>query len=172
MWPPTFTGRSAPTPVRHNQVPEVAWRAGLDLNPLQVTSEVDVRWLHCLVWPDEAGRGERLSAAVETARRDPPPVYRGDLLTDLPDLVAKAPRDATVVVFHTAVLGYVGPPDRAEFAKTVSRLGVTWLSNESPGVLPGTLADGRYGRDFLLVRDGTEPVAVTDAHGTWVQWLG
>jgi hypothetical protein len=155
-----------------DRVPEVAWRAGLDLNPLQVTSEDDVRWLHCLVWPDEAGREERLSAAVESARRDPPPVYRGDLLTDLPDLVAKAPRDATVVVFHTAVLGYVRPPDRAEFAKTVSQLGVTWLSNESPGVLAGTSADGRHGRDFLLVRDGTDQVAVTDAHGTWVRWLG
>jgi hypothetical protein len=155
-----------------DRVPEVVWRAGLDLNPLQVTSEDDVRWLHCLVWPDEAGREERLSAAVETARRDPPPVYRGDLLTDLPGLVAEAPRDATVVVFHTAVLAYVRPPDRAEFAETVSQLGVTWLSNESPGVLPGTSADGCHGHDFLLVRDGTDPIAVTDAHGTWVEWLG
>jgi Uncharacterized protein conserved in bacteria (DUF2332) len=24
----------------------------------------------------------------------------------------------------------------------------------------------------ILVRDGTEPVAVTDSHGTWVEWLG
>ncbi len=154
-----------------DRVPEVAWRVGLDLNPLDVTSEDDVRWLHCLVWPDEAGRAERLSAAVETARRDPPAIYRGDLLTDLPDLVAKAPRDATVVVFHTAVLAYVRRPDRVEFARTVRELGVTWLSNESPGVLPDARADGRQGPDFLLVRDGTDPIAVTDAHGTRVEWL-
>jgi hypothetical protein len=157
-----------PLPAR---VPEVAWRAGLDLNPLDVTSPDDVRWLQCLVWPDETGRQERLAAAVETARRDPPVIYRGDLLTDLPGLVAKAPRDATVVVFHTAVLAYVRQPDRAEFARAVSELGVTWLSNESPGILAGPHADGRHGTDFLLVKDGLEPIAVTDPHGTWVEWL-
>ena len=58
------------------QVPEVAWRAGLDLNPLDVTDDDDVRWLECLIWPGETGRRERLAAAIETARRDPPPVRR------------------------------------------------------------------------------------------------
>jgi len=158
-----------PLPAR---VPEIVWRVGLDLNPLDVTNSDDVHWLHCLVWPDETGRDERLSAAVETARRDPPPVHRGDLLTDLPDLVAKAPRDATVVVFHTAVLAYVRRPDRVDFAETVSELDVTWLSNESPGVLPGTSAGPRDRNDFHLVRDGTDQIAVTDPHGTWVKWLG
>ncbi|HEY5018246.1 MAG TPA: DUF2332 domain-containing protein, partial [Streptosporangiaceae bacterium] len=45
------------------QVPDVAWRAGLDLNPLDVTADDDVRWLECLLWPGEAGRPERLAAA-------------------------------------------------------------------------------------------------------------
>ncbi|HEY0933508.1 MAG TPA: DUF2332 family protein [Trebonia sp.] len=90
------------------RVPDVAWRAGLDLNPLDVTSDDDVRWLQCLVWPGETGRLGRLGAAVETARRDPPPVHRGDLLTDVPDLVRQAPRGATVVVYHSAVLS-AGP---------------------------------------------------------------
>jgi uncharacterized protein DUF2332 len=39
---------AVPLPER---VPEVAWRAGLDLNPLDVTDADDVRWLECLVWP-------------------------------------------------------------------------------------------------------------------------
>ncbi|MGH3160063.1 MAG: DUF2332 family protein, partial [Streptosporangiaceae bacterium] len=63
------------------QVPEVVWRAGLDLNPLDVRSDDDVRWLECLVWPGESDRAQRLADAVATARRDPPAVYRGDLLT-------------------------------------------------------------------------------------------
>ncbi|HUZ56387.1 MAG TPA: DUF2332 family protein [Streptosporangiaceae bacterium] len=37
-----------PLPAR---VPEISWRAGLDLNPLDVSSDDDVRWLSCLVWP-------------------------------------------------------------------------------------------------------------------------
>jgi hypothetical protein len=63
----------APIPER---MPEIAWRAGLDLNPLDVTSEEDVLWLSCLVWPGEGNRRERLDAAVMSARRDPPGVYR------------------------------------------------------------------------------------------------
>jgi hypothetical protein len=151
-------------------VPEVAWRAGLDLNPLDVTSDDDVRWLRCLVWPGETGRQERLSAAIETARRDPPPLYRGDLLTDLPDLVAKAPRGATVVVYHSAVLGYVRQADRARFARTVRELGVVWLSNEGPEVLPGA-STVRDAHGFILVKDGSEPIAVTESHGAWLEWV-
>ena len=151
-----------PLPAR---VPEVAWRAGLDLNPLDVTSDDDVRWLQCLLWPGETGRQERLAAAVETARRDPPPLYRGDLLTDLPDLVRKAPRDATVVIYHSAVLGYVRQADRAEFAKTVGALGAVWLSNEGPGVLPGTAIPGCDPHGFVLAKD-TVPIGLTESHGT------
>ncbi len=33
------------------RIPEIAWRAGLDLNPLDVTSDDDVRWLS---WPATA----------------------------------------------------------------------------------------------------------------------
>ena len=153
------------------RVPEIAWRAGLDLNPLDVTNDDDVRWLRCLVWPGETGRQERLSAAIETARRDPPPVYRGDLLTDLPGLIGQAPRDATVVVYHSAVLGYVRRADRAAFAETMGQLGVVWLANESPGLLPGTETEGSDLHGFVLVKDGTERIALTDSHGTWVAWL-
>jgi hypothetical protein len=153
------------------QVPEVVWRAGLDLNPLDVTHEDDVRWLECLIWPGEAGRLERLSAAIETARRDPPALYRGDLLTDVPDLVSQAPSGATVVVYHSAVLGYVGRAQRAEFAATIRELGVTWLSNEGPDVLPAVAAPPAGDHGFVLVRDGAEAIAITDSHGTWVEWL-
>jgi hypothetical protein len=156
-------------------LPEIAWRAGLDLNPLDVTSEEDVRWLSCLVWPGEGDRRERLDAAVVAARRDPPAVYQGDLLTDLPALAAQAPREATLVIYHSAVLAYVAAEDRRRFAETVSSLGAVWLSNEAPGVVAdlSALVPVRPGHNgaFLLVRDGLTPLAFTDGHGTWLQWL-
>jgi hypothetical protein len=93
-------------------------------------------------------------------------------VTDLPELAGEAPRDATLVVYHSAVLGYVRQTDRARFAETVRGLGAAWLSNEGPGVLPGTEVPERGAHGFILVRDGTEPVAVTDSHGTWLEWLG
>jgi len=152
------------------RVPEVAWRAGLDLNPLDVRSADDVHWLQCLLWPGETGRQERLAAAIDTARRDPPPVYRGDLLTDLPGLASQAPPGATLVVYHSAVLAYVTPPQRAEFAEVVRALGAVWLSNEAPEILSGTAADHEEGH-FVLAENGTRPIAHTDPHGTWLRWL-
>jgi hypothetical protein len=87
-------------------LPAITWRAGLDLNPLDVTCDDDVRWLSCLVWPGEGDREQRLAAAIATARRDPPVVHRGDLLTDLPALAARAPAAATLIVYHSSRGGY------------------------------------------------------------------
>jgi hypothetical protein len=152
--------------------PEVVWRAGLDLAPLDVTNDDDVRWLNCLVWPGEGDREQRLAAAISTARRDPPEIRRGDLLTDLPALAAGAPSRATLVIYHSAVLAYVAPKDRPRFARVVDGLQAVWLSNEGPDVLPGVVMPACTGWPFVLVRDGRTPVAFTESHGNWVRWLG
>jgi hypothetical protein len=152
------------------QVPEVRWRAGLDLNPLDVANDADMHWLACLLWPGETGRQQRLAEAIAAARRDPPPVHRGDLLTDLPALARQAPPEATLVVYHSAVLGYLSEAGRRQFAATVGGLDAVWLANEPAGTLavpaPGDDAE------FQLIRDGREVLAVTDPHGTWLRWLG
>lgn len=157
-----------PLPAR---LPAITWRAGLDLNPLDVTDDDDIRWLSCLVWPGEGDREQRLAAAIASARRDPPVVHRGDLLTDLPALAAQAPAEATLVVYHSAVLAYVTPGDRRRFAATVRSLGAVWLSNEAPGVVPDMPIPAHKGAPFVLARDGHTPIAFTDSHGTWLHWL-
>jgi hypothetical protein len=152
--------------------PVIAWRAGLDLNPLDVTDEDDVRWLSCLVWPGEGDRQQRLADAIAAARRDPPALYRGDLIDDLPALAAQAPAGATLVVYHSAVLAYVAPERRRVFAGLVRGLGATWLSNEGPKVLADVPVEAFTGDPFLLVRDGRTPLATADGHGAWLHWLG
>ena len=153
------------------RVPEINWRAGLDLNPLDVASDDDVRWLSCLVWPGEGDRGQRLAAAVATARRDPPVVRRGDLLTGLPALAALAPADATLVVYHSAVLAYVAPDHRRQFAAVVRGLRAVWLSNEAPGVVPGVYHTAPPGRAVRARPGRQHPAGPADGHGTWLQWL-
>jgi len=152
------------------RIPAIAWRAGLDLSPLDVTSDDDVRWLSCLVWPGEGDRQQRLAAAITSARRDPPAVYRGDLLTDLPALAAQAPAGATLVIYHSSVLYQVAPDKREQFAATARSLGATWLSSEAPGVLPGTSRASPDELLCVLARDG-DAIASGDSHGTWLQWL-
>jgi hypothetical protein len=156
---------------RPQALPEIAWRAGLDLNPLDVTNDEDVRWLRSLIWPEQMGRFATLDAAVEIARRDPPRVVTGDLLTDVAPLAAEAPADATLVIFHSAVLAYVPTDVRAEFVAQVTQLAgarpTVWLSNEAPGVVVDQPA--RPG-SFVLARDG-KPLALTRPHGQSLEWL-
>ena len=99
-------------------------------------------------------------------------MHRGDLLTGLPALAALAPADATLVVYHSAVLAYVTPAGRRQFAAIVRGLGAVWLSNEGPGVVPGVPIPPHQGAPFVLARDGSTPLALADGHGTWLQWLG
>lgn len=161
----------APLPGR----PEVAWRGGLDLNPLDVRSDEDVRWLEALVWPEQVERFDRLQAAVAIARADPPSIVGGDLTSDLAAAVAPAPAELPLVIVHSAVLGYVDATGRAEFVAAVRALAesrpVRWISNEAPGVVPGTALDASGPARFVLARDG-EPVARTGPHGQCLEWLG
>ena len=161
------------TPVP-SALPEVAWRAGLDLAPIDVTDDESVSWLESLVWPAEGDRLELLRAAVRVARADPPRIARGDLRHDLPALAAQAPTGATLVVFHTAVLGYVHDvEDRRRFAEAVRAVGARWIASEPPGVVELTQPprpEPAPGGEILLSLDG-EPLGWADPHGAWLKWL-
>lgn len=164
---------TGPVPVP-STVPTVVWRAGIDLNPLNVTDDEDVAWLNALIWPEHDERRARLAAAVRLARADPPPIVRGDLLEELPALAASAPSDATLVVFHTAVLMYLDRAARERFVTTVRGLPGHWISNEGVEVTPGVAAGlprmPRHSSSFVLALDG-EPRAFTQPHGAWLEWL-
>jgi hypothetical protein len=162
---------NAPLP---RSLPVVAWRAGLDLAPRSVRSDEDMAWLETLVWPEQEERRDRLRAAIAVARRVEPGVIRGDLRADLAALAGRAPADARLVVFHTAVLAYVAAQeDRDGFARTCREVGATWICNEFPQVFPWIAAKvhgpERKGM-FLLSVDG-EPVAWTMPHGQRLEWL-
>jgi hypothetical protein len=155
-------------------LPQIVWRAGLDLNPIDVRDDDQCAWLEALVWPGREQRLRHLRAALAVARQDPPYMVRGNLLHDLARLAAEAPRQATLVVFHTAVLGYVATQaQRDAFARSVGDLDAVWISNEAPGVFPDIAAQlpMRVPRGkFLLAVDG-RPVAFSDPHGTALNWV-
>lgn len=151
-------------------MPEVAWRAGLDLNPLD-PGDADTRaWLTNLVWPEHHERRERLEAALEMAAASDIQVHRGDLLTNLSDLAASAPADATLVIAHSAVLAYL-PPERRDEAVTQMRSLGHWLSFEAPGIAPGVIPppDAAAG-SFTAALDGV-PFATATGHASGLQAL-
>jgi hypothetical protein len=168
---PCRADAATPLPAEHLRV---TWRMGLDVHPLDVADAADCAWLETLVWPEQSDRLHRLRAAIAVARRDPPRIVCGDLLTDLSACARQAPADATLVVYHSAVLAYVADAaSREAFRQTVRDMGAVWVSNETPGVFPATRdlvsRPGQRGA-FLLSVDGT-PVAWTDPHGGWIEWI-
>lgn len=174
----TVTG-PAPLPA---ELPRVVWRAGIDLNPLDVRNPDDVAWLEALIWPEQDFRRERLRRANAIAQADPPLLVAGDLNDQLPALAARAPSDATLVVFHSAVMAYLDAEARDRFRATMARLAVDrgchWLSNEGHTVI--IQADGssvvpemdesRLRGRFLLLHNG-KPTAITGPHGQSLEWL-
>jgi hypothetical protein len=172
---PVFTcAANAATPLP-NALPTVVWRAGLDLDPIDVADPAQTAWLETLVWPEQTGRLARLRAAIAIAAADPPRVVKGDLRTDLSRLAGEAPRDVTLVIFHTAVLGYVASrEERDAFARTAAALAPFLISNELPDVFPAIAARAPSppprGR-FLLALNG-RPLAWADPHGAAIDWIG
>ena len=167
---PCKASKAAPIP---KSVPQVTWRAGLDLNPLDLQDDDDVQWLRTLVWPEQTERLARLDAAIGIARQEPPRIVKGDLLHQTEALAAQAPSDARLVIFHTAVLNYVAPKIRKEFAALMGDLGAEWLANESPRVLPGVAVTDTLPAQpgaFVLSRNGLA-IALTGPHGQFVDWL-
>ena len=158
-----------PTPSR---LPDVAWRGGVDLNPLDVADDDAMAWLTNLVWPEQEQRRERLRAAVEVARPEPPRLVSGDLLDLLPELVGEAAAYGRVVVFHSAVIAYLERAERERFQALMTSLVAAgrchWVSNEGKFVLPSVTRTGPDVPEelatFVLGVDG-RAVAWTHGHG-------
>jgi hypothetical protein len=170
----TTTGPgTAPT-----RIPDIAWRRGVDLAPVDVTDPDDVRWLEALLPPDRPERRARLRAAISAVRDDPPVVVAGDALAALPGLVAAARSevpDAILVVAALGTLVYLPAAARNGIVDAASDLGAHLLTFEGAGVLPDVAAalhglGSPYPTPFVLAVDG-EPIAHAGPHGDRVSWL-
>ena len=156
-------------------LPEVAWRGGIDLHPLDVADADATAWLATLVWPEQDERRDRLAHAVEVARAAPPRIVTGDLLDRLEEQVDRAASYGEVVVFHSAVAVYLSPPDRERLLAVMRGLvgdGCHWVSNERPGVFPpiSRAAPPSGPSRFELAVDG-RVVGHTHGHGRDLRWL-
>ena len=174
--PVLTAGAAGPLPVPARPV-EVAWRGGIDLQPVDLADEA-IAWLEVCIWPEQQERRDRLRRAVEIARTDPPRIVRGDLFDLLPDQVAAAAEHGPVVVFHTAVALYFDRPHRERFVELMLDLvdsgACHWISNEEQYILPSVTATATQQPDdwlsFVLGVDG-RAAALTHQHGAGIRWL-
>lgn len=154
-------------------VPAVGWRAGIDLNPLNPADPQDAAWLRALVWADHPGRAALLRDALTAAAVRPAiPVVAGDATEQLPSLVAAAPAEMAVCLFHTAFLAHLPRLDRERFEYLVAVLSaarpIYWAQAE-PRADP---AEPRL--RLTLCRDGRVidewPLGHYQPHGEWMEW--
>lgn len=154
-------------------IPQVEWRAGIDLHPLDPASPEDAAWLRALVWADHPGRASLLAAALTAATGRPPvPLHAGDATDRLPALVACAPADMTVCLFHTAFLAHLPALDRERFEHLVVVLSaarpIYWVQAEprqdpaEPRLRLTACEDGRI--------TGQWPLGNYHPHGEWLEW--
>lgn len=137
------------------------------------------RWLETLVWPEHEDRRARLAAACRVVADAPVDITRGDLLADLDAVVDRARSqapDATLVLFHSAVIAYLDDAGRRQWQQlahdVVARVRAAggrahWVSNEGASVLPDVTATATCageGSDFCLGLDGSA-VGWTHGHG-------
>jgi hypothetical protein len=152
--------------------PCVRRRRGIDLEPVDVTTEEGALLLRSFVWPGQEGRLERLDAAIEAVRREPPELVPGDLVELLPGALAERAADALTLVFQTAVLGYLGGPAWERARAALARAGrdgglaLVWTDRPAPDI------HSHWGL-WLQLWPGGEPelLAHADFHGAWLRWL-
>jgi hypothetical protein len=142
-------------------------RRGVDLNPVDATTEHGARLLQAFVWADQTERLERLRRAIDVLRADPPELIRGDYVESLPGLLADRRPGTQPVVFQTASTIYL---DEDELVRLRSAL--EEASHVEPLVF---LTSGNHDDGFALELErypggAVERLAVFDFHGGWLEW--
>jgi hypothetical protein len=100
-------------------------RRGIDRNPIDVTTDEGARLLEAFVWHDQSERIERLRAAIEVVRREPPELIQGDYV----DVLEEHVHGQTLVMSCVTTM-YL---DDDRYSELVEKLrGVDWLSLEGP----------------------------------------
>ncbi len=155
----------------------VADRRGVDIQPLDVRDAATRERLLAYVWPDQLERVARLSAALDAAVTDPPPIDRGDA-AEWAETHANPADGVATVVFHSIAHQYFPQSTKDRLAAHMERAGVAatraaplaWLRFELDDAVvlgpPPTLRMRLWpgGEDRLL--------AHVHPHGANVRWVG
>jgi len=152
-------------------LPQVVWRAGIDLAPLDPTDAQTEAWLTGLVWPGETCRAERVRAALQIAASDPPLLVAGDAADTIAGVAAQAPADATLVVTTPGVLAFI-PWAGREATIAAARAAGRWVTIDAPGLHQGwtsAIDTETWPGGFAVALDG-DVVAAADPLGGWLEW--
>jgi len=155
---------------------EIRRRRGVDLAPVDATTEDGYLLLRSFLWPGLEERVARLDAAVATLRSCPerPELIRGDYVELLPGLLEARSDDAVTVVFQTASTGYLSAAAAADLRDALERAGsdgrpLAWVSTRRTDEREGT-SDEFYELELRIWPEPASLAAFVDFHGNWLDW--
>ena len=153
-------------------LPHVVWRAGADIHPIDVNDERETRWLRALIGRNTRDRMALLDVALALARQYPQRIVAGDAGETLPALLAAAPTDATLCVYHGFTLNQMPAATRERILARVAAYGRKhvlyrvalewWPPNPTPTIELFTYTGAETSSQLL---------ARCESHGRWVEWL-
>lgn len=167
---PTWDGPLPPL-----ELPTIADRAGVDLNPLNPAHPNDLLRLTAYLWPDQPDRLERTHAAATIMTA---PVARGDAIDWLETRLKAAPDGHVHLIQHTVAWQYFPPDAQARGRHLIETAGaratahkpLAWLALESDGDTKA--AQGAVLSLRLWPGDHAFDLGRADFHGRWVRWAG
>jgi hypothetical protein len=165
-------------------------RIGIDAAPIDITDSEQSRWLRACLWPGIPDRPERLAAAIDLVRANPPSLRRGDAVAGLSALVASIAEPIVPVVIATWALAYIPAAGRRKIRDDLDAIGtrrdLAFVTLEEPRFTPWNPevpdlheATGTgTGTATLLAmrrwRNGvceSRSLAFVHPHGRWIRWI-
>ncbi len=154
----------------------IAGRRGIDLSPIDVSTDDGAILLRSFLWPGRNDRVERLEAAIATLLEAPqrPELLRGDYVELAPDILGRRSDEAITVVFQTASTGYLSRERYDALRAALEDAGadgrpLAWISSRRSDERESD-ADDRYELELRIWPGGSRLVALVDFHGNWIDW--
>ena len=153
----------------------IQFRGGIDLNPIDLSDESELRWLQALIWPEHVERHQRLIDGAAELRHSPIDLRSGDAAELLPQMIADAPEDAALTAYSTVAIYQIPAAGRQQILETLaetSRNRPVWLVTlehllddiddvQFPSLAITRFRDGASSRQLL---------ARSSPHGWWIEW--
>ena len=165
----------APVPAELLERPaDIVRRRGVDLEPVDATTDEGARLLKCFVWADQADRLERFDRALSVLRLDPPKLVQGDYVDLLPSLLRDRVDGAVTVVYQTASTQYLSAERYAELQDALAAASrpLAWISTRRSAEEEAGLSGGYELEAALWPERGPTLVARSGYHGQWLEWRG
>lgn len=162
------------SPSINRQLPNVTFRVGIDLHPINIARDDEVLWLKALIWPEHKNRMRLLDSAIRIAREWPIRIIMGDALEALPEIVQSSRPDSTLCIVSTFTLNQFSKESREKLEQLLTHEAAKrelCLVSVEYAVNPTRVYPELRLVNFSGKTRRDEVLANCEPHGEWLEWL-